>query len=193
MPMEVDYEKLDLVRYPAIVLRKQTKEVKEGVVDLKKLIPRMFEIMYKYDGVGLAATQVGLSLRLFLMNVEHDRNKKAEKVFVNPVIVEVKEYQEGSEGCLSVPGIYVGIKRARIVRVRAKDENFQPFEVELENLAARAVQHEVDHLNNILIIDRITPAQKIKIASELEKLENEYYEKNKVSKSWRDTISKYGK
>lgn len=193
MPMEVDYEKLDLVRYPAIVLRKQTKEVKEGVVDLKKLIPRMFEIMYKYDGVGLAATQVGLSLRLFLMNVEHDRNKKAEKVFVNPVIVEVKEYQEGSEGCLSVPGIYVGIKRARIVRVRAKDENFQPFEIELENLAARAVQHEVDHLNNILIIDRITPAQKIKIASELEKLENEYYEKNKVSKSWRDTISKYGK
>ncbi len=189
----IDYDKLDIVRYPAVVLRKKTREVKEGELDLKKLIPKMFEIMYKCDGVGLAATQVGLSYRLFIINVEQDRNKKGEKVFINPAIVEAREFQEGKEGCLSVPGIYVSIRRSLKVKVKGRDENFQEFEMELEGLGARAIQHELDHLNNILIIDRITPAQKIKISGELRKMEKEYYEKNKVTEAWEKTISKFGK
>lgn len=191
--MDINYDSLDLVYYPDLALRKQTKEIKEGEVDLGKLIPKMFEIMYKYDGVGLAATQIGLSLRIFVMNVEQDRNKKGEKVFINPVILEKKEYQEGSEGCLSVPGVYVSIKRFKKVKVKGVNEKFEPFEEELEDLAARAIQHELDHLNNILIIDRITPAQKIKIAGELEEMERKYYEKNKTGEAWRETISRHGK
>lgn len=191
--MDIDYDKLDIVRYPEIALRKQTKEVKEGELDLKNLIPKMFEIMYKYDGVGLAATQVGLSYRIFLMNVEQDRNKKGEEIFINPVIISTMEFQEGNEGCLSVPGIYVGIRRSHKVKVKAQDESFQQFETELEGLGARVIQHEIDHLNNILIIDRITPAQKIKISGELQKMEEEFYKKNNTSESWKRTISKYGK
>ncbi len=189
----IEYDKLDIVKYPAISLRKKTKAVKKDEVDLAILIPKMFEIMYKYEGVGLAATQIGLNYRIFVMNVEQDKNKKGEKVFINPQILEREGFQDGNEGCLSIPGIYVSIKRALKITAKALDENFQEFEVEAEGLAARAIQHEMDHLNNILIIDRITPAQKIKISLELKKMEDEYFEKIGASEGYKKTVLKHGR
>ncbi|MFN7181172.1 MAG: peptide deformylase [Planctomycetota bacterium] len=189
----IDYEKLDIVLYPAISLRKITKLVKKDTLDLQKLIPKMFEIMYKYNGVGLAATQIGLSYRIFVINIEQDRNKKGEKVFLNPTILAKDGEEDAGEGCLSVPGIFVNIKRAAKVKVKAMDENFEEFEIEMEGLGARAIQHETDHLDNILIIDRISPAQKIKISPFLKKMEDDYFEKIQASEDYKRAVLKHGR
>ncbi len=189
----IEYNKLDIVRYPAIYLRKITKTVKKDELDFQKLIQKMFEIMYSYEGVGLAANQIGLNYRVFVMNVKQDKNKEGEKVFINPIILNKEGVQDGDEGCLSIPGIFLNIKRAFKIKVKALDENFQEFEFETEGLPARVIQHEVDHLNNILIIDRISPAQKIKISSELRKMEEEYFKEIKASESFKETVLKHGR
>ena len=132
------------------VLTKQCREVKEMTPRLKTLISDMFETMYDACGVGLAAPQVGILKRIFVVDTTGD----TPRVFVNPEIVETSGEQTGEEGCLSVPGKCAVVTRPNYVKVRALDENMEPFELEATELLARAVLHENDHLDGHLYVEK---------------------------------------
>lgn len=126
------------------ILRKQSKEVTSVTPRLKELIADMFETMYDQMGVGLAAPQVGILKRIVVIDVG-----EGEKVLINPVIIEREGEQTGEEGCLSVPGKVGIVTRPNYVKVKAFDENLEAFELEAQELYARAVCHELDHLDGI--------------------------------------------
>lgn len=148
---------LDIKKYPASVLKERAEEVDKIDDDIRILIRDMFETMYASDGVGLAAPQVGVSKRIAVVDVG-----QGPQVFINPKIVrkEGKEFFE--EGCLSVPGVYLKLKRAKKVTVEALDKEGNKFRVEADGLLARCLQQEIDHLNGILILDRASLLEKIK-------------------------------
>ncbi|MBE6070939.1 MAG: peptide deformylase [Clostridium butyricum] len=132
------------------VLREQCREVEKIDNRLLTLIADMVETMYEADGVGLAAPQVGVLKRLFVIDVGD-----GPLVFINPEILETKGTQVGEEGCLSVPGVYEEVSRANYVKARAINEKGQEFEIEGRELLARAILHEYDHLNGTLFVDRL--------------------------------------
>ena len=132
------------------VLTKQCREVKEMTPRLKTLISDMFETMYDACGVGLAAPKVGILKRIFVVDTTGD----TPRVFINPEIVETSGEQTGEEGCLSVPGKCAIVTRPNYVKVRALDENMEPFELEATELLARAVLHENDHLDGHLYVEK---------------------------------------
>ena len=132
------------------VLTKQCREVKEMTPRLKTLISDMFETMYDACGVGLAAPQVGILKRIFVVDTTGD----TPRVFINPEIVETSGEQTGEEGCLSVPGKCAVVTRPNYVKVRALDENMEPFELEATELLARAVLHENEHLDGHLYVEK---------------------------------------
>ena len=132
------------------VLTKQCREVKEMTPRLKTLISDMFETMSDACGVGLAAPQVGILKRIFVVDTTGD----TPRVFINPEIVETSGEQTGEEGCLSVPGKCAVVTRPNYVKVRALDENMEPFELEATELLARAVLHENDHLDGHLYVEK---------------------------------------
>ncbi len=131
-------------------LRKKCKVVKEMTPRVQQLIDDMFETMYEHYGVGLAAPQVGILKRIVVIDVQ-DGNPLA---LINPEIIEKSGEQTDDEGCLSFPGKVAKVTRANHVICKALDENFEPIEIEGEGLLARAIQHEVDHLDGILYPDR---------------------------------------
>ena len=135
------------------ILRKVSKEVTELTDNLKLLISDMKETMNDSNGVGIAAVQVGVLRRIIIVE---DVDNNEEKVFINPVIVEKSEEHEiDTEGCLSVPGMKGKVDRALKIKVKAKNENMEDVEFEAEGLYAREIQHEVDHLDGILYIDKV--------------------------------------
>lgn len=134
------------------ILRKTSKPVTEMTPRTKALIRDMFDTMYKADGVGLAAPQVGILKRIFVIDCTADRS--LPRVFINPEILETEGEQTGNEGCLSVPGKHAQVTRPMKVRVRALDENMEEFTLTLEELEARCVLHENDHLDGILYVDK---------------------------------------
>ena len=141
-------------QYPDPVLRMQAPPVEEFDDDLKRLVERMTQLMKDANGVGLAATQVGVLRRLFVFVPEED----TVAVVVNPEIVRRSdETQTDDEGCLSIQGITVPIERSRSVRIEGRDENGNEVAFELEETPARVVQHELDHLDGKLMLDRTTP------------------------------------
>jgi peptide deformylase len=150
---------MEIVLYPHPALRWKSRPVQEIDASLRKTVAEMFDLMYAHKGIGLAANQVGLPYRLFVLNLTGEADKKdQELVFINPEILKRKGTTEGEEGCLSFPGLYAPVKRAEEVVVEAFDLSGQVFEYELDELAARAVQHEVDHLDGVLFIDRLADA-----------------------------------
>jgi len=127
------------------------------------LIEQMFESMREGKGIGLAAAQVGNLYRIFVTEVPRDR----PRVFVNPEIIETSLEQGGyEEGCLSIPGIEAEVIRALRVRVQAWNEKGKPFSLEAEDLLARVIQHEIDHLNGVLFIDRIDPKKRERLVKQ---------------------------
>lgn len=134
------------------VLRKQCKNVKEITPRTIKLIKDMAETMYEADGVGLAAPQVGILQRIFVIDVYDDEGLR---VFINPEILEVSGNQIGEEGCLSIPGESFEVERANYVKVKAFNEKGEEFILEATELLARAILHENDHLNGKLFIDYV--------------------------------------
>ncbi len=132
------------------VLRKTSREVKEMTPKIADLIEDMIDTMYEADGVGLAAPQVGILKRIVVVDIG-----EGAMVFINPEILETSGEQTGDEGCLSLPGKSGEVTRPNYVRVRALDENMEPFEMEGEELFARAVCHECDHLDGILYVDHV--------------------------------------
>jgi peptide deformylase len=142
--------------------------------ELKKNIRQMFELMYEHRGVGLAASQVDLPYRLFVINIEGDPSKGQEYVFINPVIQKRNGTAEAEEGCLSFPEIYAPVKRPEKIRVSAFDLSGQEVNYELTGFFSRAVQHEYDHLDGILFIDRLSPATLLSVKEALEGLERTF-------------------
>ncbi len=138
-------------QYPDAALRLRAHEITEFDDDLRRLVERMEHLMQDAQGVGLAATQVGVLRRVFVF----DPNEEGPRAVVNPRIVDPSKNREtDEEGCLSLQGIRVPVERATGVKLEGQDEYGQPVEYELEGLAARVVQHELDHLDGVLIIDR---------------------------------------
>jgi peptide deformylase len=141
---------------------------------LRSIIGRMFELMYEARGVGLAANQVNLPLRLFVANPSGQPGEGEELVVINPVLDQFKGTAHGEEGCLSLPGLYGQVNRARSVRLLGYDLKGQPIDRELDGYLARIVQHEFDHLNGMLFIDRLTDEQRRDLEQGLEELEIDF-------------------
>lgn len=163
---------MNIVLYPDPVLRQKAKPLKEIDKEVCKKIEEMMELMHHAQGVGLAAPQVGWSVRLFLIDV--GGTSHGEKVFINPVIVEEAGELNKEEGCLSFPGIMSRIIRAQRIKAHAYNLKGQKIEIEAEGLAARAWQHELDHLNGELFIDRMGPSNRLAISQQLKEFERLY-------------------
>ena len=146
---------LEIKKYPEKILAQKTEPVKEFTLELQKLIDDMVETMYAAPGAGLAANQVGVSKQVLVIDVNMAEEKIPLIVLINPEIVYIEGESEFEEGCLSLPGYVTVVKRAEKVKVKGLDRNGKPVEVEGTGLLSRALQHEIDHLNGILLIDRI--------------------------------------
>jgi peptide deformylase len=152
-------------QYPDPVLRMRAREVESFDDDLRRLVERMTQLMQDASGVGLAGTQVGTLQRLFVLQPDAESEPRA---LVNPVIVDRSEETAGDdEGCLSLVGITVPVERAVRVTLEAKDERGEEVRLEFEDHPARIVQHELDHLDGVLIIDRTTPEARREALREL--------------------------
>lgn len=147
---------LEIVKYPAKVLETPAESVTEFNDELKKLVADMFETMYAAPGVGLAAPQVGVSQRVFVMDCSGGKDRKQKVAMINPQIVSTDGEQTDEEGCLSFPGIYFQVTRAMHAIVRAQDTEGKEFELDGTELVARCMLHENDHLNGVLFLERTT-------------------------------------
>jgi len=165
---------LKILHYGHPLLREKAFDLKGVGRRERELIAAMAETMYAARGIGLAATQVGVLERLFIVDVDQedgDPNSRRLQVFINPEIVwESEEDAPFEEGCLSIPGINGEVYRPKRVKVQARDENFEPFELEADELLARVIQHENDHLNGILFVDRLPLLKRGEIAGDLHRL-----------------------
>lgn len=151
---------LEIVKYGDPVLTRRAEEVTEFNQNLHRLIDDMFETMYAAPGVGLAAPQIGLSKRIFVMDCTSGRDARRKFALINPIIELVEGEQVGGEGCLSLPGFFFQIKRPQRVVVRAQDLDGSQFVLDLMDLEARCASHEVDHLNGELIINHLSPLKR---------------------------------
>ena len=164
---------LPIFGYGQPVLREVAKDIQPDYPELKEFIQDMFETMYNAEGVGLAAPQVGKSIRLFVIDAEpmvedHPELKGFKKVFINAHIVEESgEPWLYNEGCLSLPGIREDVRRKPIVKLKYFDESFVAHEEVFEGIAARIFQHEYDHLDGVLIPDRISPLRRTLVRNKL--------------------------
>ena len=164
---------LPIYLYGQSVLRKETEEIGPDYPELKTLIANMYETLVKAEGVGLAAPQVGLSTRLFIVDLRPLADELPEfrdyvKTFINPEIVEYSEEKESmEEGCLSIPGVHESVARSTRILVNYQDEDFEEHEEYFEGYLARVIQHEYDHLESKVFTDRINPIRKQLIKSKL--------------------------
>jgi peptide deformylase len=156
---------MEITEFPERVLKEVGEPVEEFDEELERLVSDMFETMYAEEGVGLAAPQVGLSLRLFVMDCEG-----IKLVAANPEILSAEGEQEGEEGCLSVGKIHAPLKRAARVRLRAQDAKGEWFEREAEGLAARCFLHETDHCDGLLFLDRLSPLRRDMVKRRFQKV-----------------------
>lgn len=153
---------LNIVHYPERVLLETGVPVgdDEFNTELAGFVDEMFTTMYDAQGVGLAAPQVGVSKRIFVMDTPIDDGGSEKHVLINPEILAVEGEQLGDEGCLSFPGLYQSVKREMRVVVRAQDVKGKRFELDLKELAARCVLHETDHCDGIVFLDRMSPLKR---------------------------------
>lgn len=164
-----------IVKYPHPALRHISKPLLRVDSGLKAMVRQMLDLMYAQEGVGLAANQVELPYRLIVMNTKSDSAAKEEEhVFINPEITRRKGLEEKEEGCLSFPEINGPVKRSQKITVNAYNLAGQEITWELDGICARVVQHECDHLDGILFIDRLSPANLLAIKQDLLDLEAEF-------------------
>jgi peptide deformylase len=145
----------EILEYPDPRLREVAKPVAEVTPEIQALVDDMAETMYDAPGVGLAANQIGEMHRIFVIDCAEEDEPSDLKVFINPEILEKDGQIVWTEGCLSFPGVREEIKRAERVKVRALDRSGKPFELEADGLLAVAIQHETDHLNGVLMVDKL--------------------------------------
>ena len=162
---------MPVIIYGAPVLRKKSLEI-DRKFDASSLAENMFETLKKHSGIGLAAPQVGLLKNVFIINtfpLEDQKTEPLEKAFINPEIIRTGETEDYySEGCLSIPGIFEEVKRPEKIEVRYRDINFKPVEEVLDGMVARIFQHEYDHLQGMLFIDRLPALRRKMLRKKLE-------------------------
>ena len=152
------------------VLREKAKEVRAFDESLHALVADLFDTMTAYNGVGLAANQVGVAQRVFVVDVPREDGTHDRFAVVNPVLDQRTGKEKSEEGCLSMPGILADVDRAKKLRLRAQDEHGKPFELVAEGYLARAIQHETDHLDGVLFTDRLGPLKKQFLRRDLDAL-----------------------
>jgi peptide deformylase len=161
----------EIVKYPDPVLERPSEPVTEFNGELQKLVDDMFESMYAAKGIGLAAPQIGIAKRLTVIDLSFQKNPEEKIVLINPEIIfrEGKQYEE--EGCLSLPEIREKVSRAAKVTVRAQDVKGEWFEINGEELLARAFQHEIDHLDGVLFFRRVSALKRDLILRRIRKMQ----------------------
>jgi peptide deformylase len=162
---------LSIIQYPHPTLRYKSKPIKRVDAELKQIVADMFDAMYAAKGIGLAANQVDLPLRLFVINLSGKRGEGEEQVFINPVISAPKGSDEFEEGCLSIIGLNAMVARPEQVHVEAYDLAGNEINMTVKGMLAKAIQHEADHLDGVLFIDRVSESAKTAILGELQDFE----------------------
>jgi len=199
-----DSEPLTLLRiltYPHPTLRRVSKPLRRVDADLRQTIRQMFDLMYEAKGIGLAANQVNLPLRLFIVNLEAKPDAGEELVFINPVISLPRGgSEEAEEGCLSLPGLYGQVVRPKQVRLSAYSLQGKEFEAELSGLFSRCCQHELDHLDGVLFPDRMSATARADIQEDLDVFETEFSSRRntgeipsdeEIAKGWAELEGRY--
>src|ERR1700687_3753741 len=162
-----------IVKYGDPILEKSTGRVMKFDADLEQLAEDMFASMYAAQGVGLAAPQIGLSIRLAVVDVTGGKNAEAKIVFVNPEVIHAEGEKREEEGCLSIPGFRGYVVRPQFVTVRAQNAKGETFDIRGEELLARAFCHEIDHLNGILFIQHLSMLKRDLIKRKIKKLKKQ--------------------
>jgi peptide deformylase len=164
---------LKIVKFPEPVLQQPGEPVTEFNAELRKFVADLYETMYAANGIGLAAPQVGVSKRITVIDLSLGKDPEQKLVLINPEIIsrEGKQYEE--EGCLSFPEIREKVPRAFKVKIRAQDEHGKWFEMEGEELLSRAFQHEIDHLDGMLFIFRMSGLKRDMVLRKIRKLQRE--------------------
>ena len=163
---------LKVVNYGDPILRKKC----QSVVDFSKLpsfVDDMFDTMYEEEGIGLAANQVGVDMNLFIIDIAHTDEKEFPRIFINGQITNFYGESIFSEGCLSIPQVALEVTRPDKITFKYQDMSEKWYEEEFDGLLARAIQHEMDHLNGVLIIDLVSEMQKAKVNKEVNRIKNE--------------------
>ena len=173
---------MEIVHYPHPTLRYPSKTVRRIDRELRSMVREMFELMYDARGIGLAANQVDLPLQLFVVNATGDPEGGEELVFVNPVIDQPKGSGVAEEGCLSIPGVHGNVNRPNQIHVTAYDLEGNEIDAVVDGLLARVIQHEYDHLQGVLFIDRVSDTAKKQLADELEAFEIEFQSQQRSEK-----------
>lgn len=159
---------LQVLHYPDPRLRNSAQPVAQVDDTVRRLVDDMFETMYEAPGIGLAATQVNVPKRVVVIDLSNDKSQPY--CFINPKIIAREGEEETEEGCLSVPGIYDNVRRARWVHVEALDRDGKPFTLQIDDLLAVCIQHEIDHLDGKLFVDYLSEVKRGRIRKKMEKL-----------------------
>jgi len=160
----------EVVKYPDPVLAKTGERVTEFTPELEQLVEEMFDSMYAAEGIGLAAPQIGISKQITVIDVSFKERPEDKLVLINPEVLDREGRQVEEEGCLSLPDIRAKVERASWVKVRAQNVKGEFFEIEGEELLARALLHEIDHLHGVLFIDRVSRLKRDLILRRIKKL-----------------------
>jgi peptide deformylase len=159
---------LDILEYPHPTLRHKTKSLRRVDADLRVTVTEMFRLMYDAAGIGLAANQVDLPYRVFVINLGSERGQDEEMVFINPVISRPKApVEEEEEGCLSLPGVFAPVRRPSTIHLTAFNLAGEEIRSEFQGLLARVIQHETDHLDGVMFIDRLSDTAEMAVRDEL--------------------------
>ena len=173
---------LDIVNYGDPILRKKCKQVTD-FSNLTSLIEDMFDTMYEEEGIGLAANQVGVDMNLFIIDIAHTDENEFPRIFINGAITKLEGESTFSEGCLSIPQVALEVIRPETILFKYQDINQKWHEEKFDGLLSRAIQHEMDHLNGVLIIDLVDEIQKAKVQKEVNKIKNDSISRIKKNSS----------
>ena len=164
---------LPILEFPDDRLRKKAVVIKNVDKKIKQLVDDMTETMYKAEGVGLAATQVNVHLRVIMIDISEEGNEPL--CLINPELIEKEGIEESEEGCLSIPSFFEKIKRAKRIKIKALDREGQSYELEADGLLAVCIQHEMDHLDGKLFVDYLSSLKRQRIKTKLEKIHRKKY------------------
>lgn len=172
---------MEIVKYCHPVLRWKSKPLPEITDGLRDTVRKMFDLMYEAKGIGLAANQVGLPYRFFIVNATADPAEKDEElVFINPKILKKKGCEDAEEGCLSLPQLYGDVPRATSIVIEAFDLDGEGFEMEADELMARVILHEYDHIEGVLFIDRMAKEAREEIATKVDQFEFDFRREQRI-------------
>jgi peptide deformylase len=173
--LSMEDSSLKVVPFPHPTLRHKSKPIRRVDADLVRMVREMFTLMYSSNGIGLAANQVDLPLRLFIVNLAAKPDEGEELVFINPVINKPKGNEESEEGCLSFPGLYGPVSRPKQITVQAYNLKGEQIRAGLSGMLARVVQHEYDHLDGVLFVDRMSLTAQARVQPTLNEFERNFF------------------